>query len=156
MYTVMRYSLACCSDELLDIPVSNLGYYIKSSLRVKTISHGKTQTPVLVYHTKRCKSTECIHSSSQLKVSMININVSKCRRSKKGYCNNDEWENYFTWGTFTVFLQQSAKQEAVVMLLAEPVFFHWRDNPRHHAVLGRGAIKTHHIWFKESVSNQQY
>lgn len=49
-------------------------------------------------------------------------------------------------GTFTVFLHQSDKQETVVMLLAEPVFFHWRDDPRYHAGLGvreqRGHKKT--------------
>lgn len=55
----------------------------------------------------------------------------------------------WTWGTFTVFLHQLSKQETVVTLLAEPVFFHWRDSPRYHAALGvrehEGAINTPHM-----------
>ena len=43
----------------------------------------------------------------------------------------------------TVFLQQLAKQETVVTLLAELVFFHWRDNPRYHAALGVSEQRGH-------------
>lgn len=42
-------------------------------------------------------------------------------------------QGFLTEGIFVVFQHQSHKQEAVVMLLARSVFFHWRDDPRHHA-----------------------
>lgn len=82
----------------------------------------------------------------ELMTGTADIKASLSLHHNKGHCNNEKKWKDFTWGTFTVFLHQSDKQETVVTLLAEPVIFHWRDNPRYHAGLGdreqRGHKKT--------------